>query len=170
MRWGDFLHCPTLPYLRQGVVIAVELLVGVLAGGILIGFFLALASTSRHLRLRLPVQAYIYALRGTPVLLQLDPALQRAAAIRPALRSSLEHMLALMINETAFCAEIIRGGIVATDRNQRMAAQAFGFSAPQRDGPCRHSPGAVGDPADPRQRGGRPARRPRSPPSSASTS
>jgi polar amino acid transport system permease protein len=33
-----------------------------------------------------------------------------------------------MINETAYCAEIIRGGISSVDRNQRMAAQAFGFS------------------------------------------
>ncbi len=60
----DFLHYLTLPYLWQGAVIAIELLVGALFGGIVIGFFLALASSSRHWWLRLPVQAYIYVLRG----------------------------------------------------------------------------------------------------------
>jgi polar amino acid transport system permease protein len=124
----DFLTYLTLPYLWQGAVIAVELLVGALAGGIFIGFFLALASTSRHLAIRLPVQAYIYILRGTPVLLQLILLFNVLPEFGLRLSPFTSAMLALMINETAFCAEIIRGGIAATDRNQRFAAQAFGFS------------------------------------------
>ena len=67
----DFLKYLTFPYLWEGAVIAVQLLVGALAGGILIGFFLALASTSKHWFIRVPVKVYIYLLRGTPVLLQL---------------------------------------------------------------------------------------------------
>ncbi|WAT01350.1 hypothetical protein O1V66_00530 [Rouxiella chamberiensis] len=35
----DFFQYLTLPYLWQGAVIAVELLVGALTGGIIIGFF-----------------------------------------------------------------------------------------------------------------------------------
>ncbi len=124
----DFLHYLTLPYLLQGAVIAVELLVGSLSGGIVIGFFLALASASRLLIVRLPVRAYIYALRGTPVLLQLILLYNVLPGWGLRLSPFLSAMLALMINETAFCAEIIRGGIAATDRDQRMAAQAFGFS------------------------------------------
>lgn len=124
----DFLTYLTLPYLWQGAVIAVELLVGSLAGGIFIGFFLALASTSRHLFIRLPVQAYIYILRGTPVLLQLILLFNVLPEFGLRFSPFVSAMLALMINETAFCAEIIRGGIAATDRNQRFAAQAFGFS------------------------------------------
>ncbi len=37
-------------------------------------------------------------------------------------------LLALTINETAYCAEIIRGGIMSANRDQRTAAQAFGFT------------------------------------------
>jgi polar amino acid transport system permease protein len=125
---ADFLKYLTLPYLWQGAVIAVELLVGALAGGIFIGFFLALASTSRHIFIRLPVQIYIYVLRGTPVLLQLILLFNVLPQFGLSFSPFTSAMLALMINETAFCAEIIRGGIVATDRNQRLAAQAFGFS------------------------------------------
>ncbi|MBP1849310.1 amino acid ABC transporter permease/ATP-binding protein [Rhizobium halophytocola] len=125
---ADFLKYLTLPYLWQGAVIAVELLVGALAGGIIIGFFLALASTSRYILIRLPVQAYIYILRGTPVLLQLILLFNVLPEFGLRLSPFASAMLALMINETAFCAEIIRGGIASTDRNQRLAAQAFGFS------------------------------------------
>ncbi|WP_215848050.1 amino acid ABC transporter permease/ATP-binding protein [Candidatus Pantoea bituminis] len=124
----DFLKYLTLPYLWQGAVIAVQLLVGALAGGIFIGFFLALASTSKHRMIRLPVQIYIYTLRGTPVLLQLILLYNVLPEFGLRFSPFASAMLALMINETAFCAEIIRGGIMATDRDQSMAAQAFGYS------------------------------------------
>lgn len=124
----DFLHYLTLPYLWQGAVVAVELLVGALAGGVAVGFFLALASLSRHLWLWLPVKAYIHVLRGTPVLLQLILLYNVLPQFGLRFSAFASALLALMINETAFCAEIIRGGIMATSRDQRMAAQAFGFS------------------------------------------
>ena len=125
---NEFLHYLTLPYLWEGAVIAVELLVGALAGGIAIGFFLALASLSRHIWLWLPVKAYIYVLRGTPVLLQLVLLYNVLPQFGLRFSAFTSALLALMINETAFCAEIIRGGILATSAEQRMAAQAFGFS------------------------------------------
>jgi len=124
----DFLKYLTLPYLWQGAVIAMQLFVGALAGGVIIGFFLALASASRHAAIRLPVQAYIYILRGTPVLLQLILLYNVLPQFGLRLSPFVSALLALMINETAFCAEIIRGGIMATDRDQRVAAQAFGYS------------------------------------------
>ncbi|MBB3999062.1 amino acid ABC transporter permease/ATP-binding protein [Aureimonas pseudogalii] len=124
----DFLTYLTLPYLWEGAVIAIELLVGALAGGIIIGFFLALASLSRHWWIRLPVQTYIYILRGTPVLLQLVLLYNVLPQFGITFSAFTSALLALTINETAFCAEIIRGGIQSTDRDQRMAAQAFGFS------------------------------------------
>lgn len=124
----DFLHYLTLPYLWQGGLIAVELLIGALTGGVVIGFFLALASLSRQWWIRLPVQTYIYILRGTPVLLQLILLYNVLPQFGVEFSAFYSALIALTINETAFCAEIIRGGIQATDREQRMAAQAFGFS------------------------------------------
>ncbi|WP_251976198.1 amino acid ABC transporter permease/ATP-binding protein [Salinicola avicenniae] len=124
----DFLHYLTLPYLWQGGLIAVELLIGALTGGVVIGFFLALASLSKQWWIRLPVQTYIYILRGTPVLLQLILLYNVLPQFGVEFSAFYSALIALTINETAFCAEIIRGGIQATDREQRMAAQAFGFS------------------------------------------
>jgi len=125
---GEFLHYLTFPFLLQGAVIAVELLVGAMTGGVVIGFFLALVASARHIWIRLPVQTYIYLIRGTPMLLQLIllfNVLPQAGIRLTAFQSAL---LALTINETAFCAEIIRGGIASVDRSQRLACEAFGFS------------------------------------------
>jgi polar amino acid transport system permease protein len=126
--FDQFLQYLTLPFLWQGAVIAIQLMVGALAGGLVIGFFLALASMSRLWFIRLPVQAYIYILRGTPVLLQLILLYNVLPQFGLRLSPFTSALLALMINETAYCAEIIRGGITSVDRNQRFAAQAFGFT------------------------------------------
>ena len=123
-----FLHYLTLGYLWEGALIAVQLMVAALVGGILVGFFLALASLSPRLWLSLPVKAYIYILRGTPVLLQLIIFYNVLPQFGILLSPFTSALLALTINETAYCAEIIRGGIISANRDQRLAAQAFGFS------------------------------------------
>ena len=126
-----FLHYLTFPYLWEGAVIAVKLLIGALTGGIVIGFFLSLASLSKHWWIRLPVKVYIYLLRGTPVLLQLIILYNVLPQFGILLSPFLSALLALAINETAYCAEIIRGGIISANRDQRVAAQAFGFTRTQ---------------------------------------
>jgi len=124
----NFLHYLTFPFLLQGCVVAIGLLFGALSGGLLIGFMLALASDSRWFWLRYPVRGYIYIIRGTPQLLQLILLFNVLPQAGLTLSPFVSALLALTINETAFCAEIIRGGMHSVDRNQRVAAQAFGFS------------------------------------------
>jgi polar amino acid transport system permease protein len=124
----NFLHYVTFPYLWQGAVIAIQLLVGALLGGVVIGFFLALASMSKNPFIRYPTKAYIYLLRGTPVLLQLILLYNVLPQFGLMLSPFFSALLALTINETAYCAEIIRGGIISANRDQRTAAQAFGFT------------------------------------------
>ncbi|WP_108262715.1 ABC transporter permease subunit [Mangrovicoccus ximenensis] len=126
-----FLHYLTFPYLWEGAVIAVQLLVGALTGGIVIGFFLSLASLSKAWYVRLPVKTYIYLLRGTPVLLQLIILYNVLPQFGLVLSPFVSALLALTINETAYCAEIIRGGIISANRDQRTAAQAFGYTRSQ---------------------------------------
>ncbi len=123
-----FFQYLTFPYLWQGAVIAVQLMIGALFGGIVIGFFLALGSMSKHRFISFPVKAYIYLLRGTPVLLQLILLYNVLPQFGIRLSPFFSALLALTINETAYCAEIIRGGIMSANRDQRTAAQAFGFT------------------------------------------
>lgn len=125
---SEFLHYLTLPFLLQGAVTAVELLVGAFAGGMVGGFFLALGANARAFWIRYPVQAYVYTIRGTPMLLQLILLFNVLPQAGIRLTPFESALVALAINETAFCAEIIRGGINAVDRSQRLACAAFGFS------------------------------------------
>lgn len=124
----NFLHYLTFPFLLQGCIVAIELLVGAMIGGLVIGFMLALASDARWAWLRYPVRAYIYVIRGTPQLLQLILLFNVLPQAGLTLSPFMSALLALTINETAFCAEIVRGGIKSVDRDQRLAAKAFGFS------------------------------------------
>lgn len=124
-----FLHYLTFPYLLQGCLVALGLLLGALVGGLLIGFVLALGADSRWRAVRYPVRCYIYVVRGTPQLLQLILLFNVLPQAGLTLSPFLSALVALTLNETAFCAEIIRGGIRSVDRNQRLAAQAFGYSA-----------------------------------------
>ncbi|MBN3727517.1 amino acid ABC transporter permease/ATP-binding protein [Burkholderia sp. Ac-20379] len=125
----NFLHYLTFPYLLQGCLVALGLLFGALVGGLLIGFVLALGADARWIWVRYPVRAYIYLIRGTPQLLQLILLFNVLPQAGLTLTPFVSALLALTINETAFCAEIIRGGIRSVNRDQRIAAQAFGFSA-----------------------------------------
>lgn len=124
-----FLHYLTFPYLLQGCLVALGLLFGALIGGLLIGFVLALGADSRWRAVRYPVRCYIYVVRGTPQLLQLILLFNVLPQAGLTLSPFVSALVALTLNETAFCAEIIRGGIRSVDRNQRLAAQAFGYSA-----------------------------------------
>ena len=124
-----FLHYLTFPYLLEGCLVVLALMVLSLAGGLVVGLGLALASEARSPLLRWPVRSYIYLIRGAPQLMQLIlifNVLPEAGILLSPFASAL---LALTNNETAFCAEIIRGGIGAVSRDQRLAATAFGFCA-----------------------------------------
>ena len=125
---NQFLHYLTFPYLLEGCLVVLALMVLSLAGGLVVGLGLALASDSQSPWLSYPVKAYIYVVRGTPQLMQLILIFNVLPETGLFLSPFASALLALTINETAFCAEIIRGGIGAVSRDQRLAATAFGFS------------------------------------------
>ena len=87
---------------------------------------------SRYPWINLPARAYVYILRGTPVLLQLIILYNVLPQFGLRLSPFLSAMLALMINETAFCSEIIRGGITAVDRHHDCFSERP--ASPQKEG------------------------------------
>lgn len=99
--------------------------------GIMLGLVLGLATaflriSSRPL-LRLPARAYIYIIRGTPLLLQLLFIYfgLRSVAGFDALTSAA---LALGIHNGAYIAEIFRGAIVSISGGQMEAARSLGMT------------------------------------------
>jgi polar amino acid transport system permease protein len=125
---NQFEHYLTLPYLWQGALVTLEVAAASLIGALLLGAVLAEARTAPLAPLRWIVATYIWLVRGTPLLLQLlllFDALPSAGIVLAPIPTAI---IGFTINEAAFFAEIIRGGVLSVDRNQTMAAQALGMS------------------------------------------
>lgn len=101
--------------------------------GVVTGFFVALARTSGPLWMRQIAVTYIWFFRSLPLLVLLI-FVYNLPQILPGLRPILSNpfwagLIALVISETAYIAEIHRGGLLSIDRGQHEAAHALGIRA-----------------------------------------
>ncbi|MDX3929821.1 MAG: ABC transporter permease [Shinella sp.] len=127
----------TLSTLAGGIPLTLQLTALSVAGGAVLAFGLALMRTSGSVLLDFPARFYIFAFRGTPLLVQIYiiyyglsqfPAL-RQSFLWPFLREAYWcAALALALNTAAYSAEIIRGGLNSVGAGQIEAARAFGMS------------------------------------------
>ena len=97
-----------------------------------LGFLLALAKMSPLAVLRLPVSAYVWFFRSLPLLVLLI-FVYNLPQVLPWTRGYLSSpfvagLLALVLSETAYMAEIHRGGLLAVPNGQREAGKALGIS------------------------------------------
>jgi polar amino acid transport system permease protein len=99
--------------------------------GVLIGLVLAVGQEAPFRVVRFLVLAYLWLFRGTPVLLQLVFAFNVLPAFGLVLPGFACAVLALGLNEGAYMAEIMRSGIRAVGRGQRLAARALGLEERQ---------------------------------------
>ena len=107
--------------------------------GMVLGLVLAQARMSKYAVLRYGVSTYIWAIRGTPLLVQIVFIYTGLAAANIfrfedvtvfdwTITGSLQAgILALAVNEAAYMAEIFRAGITAVDRGQFEAAKSLGM-------------------------------------------
>lgn len=103
-------------------------IVGVVLGA-LFGAIIALFKLSKFKPLRWLASAYIEFLRGTPLLVQVFLVYFGSTAVLGLDISALIcGMIALVINCSAYIAEIIRAGINAVDKGQMEAARSLGLS------------------------------------------
>jgi polar amino acid transport system permease protein len=124
----EYLTYLTLPYLWQGAVTTVEIACLSLVGAVILGAILAEIRIATLAPLRALAGGYIWLIRGTPLLLQLLFLFDVLPAVGVVLPPIPTAIIGFTINESAFFAEIIRGGILSVDRNQTLAAQALGMS------------------------------------------
>ncbi len=106
---------------------AIEIAALAMIGGVVIGLLLALMRLSALRPVRGAAWCYIWFMRGTPVILQLVFLYDALPAVGIRLDSFTTAVVGFMLNEAAFCAEIIRGGILSVDRRQSIAAASFGM-------------------------------------------
>ncbi|MDW7649751.1 MAG: amino acid ABC transporter permease [Bacillota bacterium] len=95
--------------------------------GLFLGLVVALLRISKIKILNAPARAYIWAIRGTPLLLQLWIVYYGLAPIVkiPGFPSAV---IALGVHNAAYIAEIFRGAIQSIDRGQREAGLSLGMT------------------------------------------
>jgi len=144
--WGVVAQYLTVDAIVSGALLTVELTVISMVLGVLLGILLAIMRISRIRLLSGISFAFVWFFRGTPLLIQLIfwfnlsalyPALSLGIPFGPAFISGSANafitpfvaaVLGLTLNEAAYMAEIVRGGLLGVDRGQSAAAQALGMS------------------------------------------
>jgi polar amino acid transport system permease protein len=144
---GDYLFNSDI---MHGLLVTIYLVAASMAIAILLGVFLGVIRLSKNRTAYLTSSAYVWFFRGTPVLVQLIfwynlatlfPRLKLGIPFGgPALASVSSNQvmtpfvaapLGLSLNEAAYYAEIVRGGILSVDAGQTTAAKALGFTSRQ---------------------------------------
>jgi polar amino acid transport system permease protein len=127
-----FLGALTSRALREGLVVTIALTVVSFIAGFVIGLAIALLRNSRFRVVRAAAWTYIWVFRAVPTLVLLLFFWNALPQLIPALKGPnypafLAAALALSINEAAYAAEILRGGLLSIDDGQRLAARALGM-------------------------------------------
>ncbi|MFG2953912.1 amino acid ABC transporter permease [Streptomyces sp. NPDC048291] len=144
-QWDRFGYWFLRPTILDGLAITLEVAAYSAVLGLLGGILLALARLSRSPVLRAVSWTYVWALRSIPLIVVLlflynFSALYKTLSIGvpfgPAFFSFDESRLAtdmvvavigLSLNEAAYAAEVVRGGILSVDQGQHEAAAALGL-------------------------------------------
>jgi His/Glu/Gln/Arg/opine family amino acid ABC transporter permease subunit len=114
--------------LLAGLLMTVELTLVVIALSLVFALFVALGGLSQFAPVRWLVKAYVEAIRGTPLLLQLIYVYYVLPEIGIRLDSFTAGVIALTLNYSAYISEVYRGGIQAISRGQHDAAAALGMT------------------------------------------
>ncbi|TAH47671.1 MAG: amino acid ABC transporter permease [Betaproteobacteria bacterium] len=117
--------------LAEGSVVTLRLFVITLALAVPLGLALALVRISRFTVASQAVNAYIWLMRGTPLMLQLlfiYYALPFVPVVGIRLPDFPAAIVAFALNYAAYFAEIFRAGIQSIDRGQYEGAKVLGFT------------------------------------------
>lgn len=137
--WATVAEYLTVPVVLAGVWNTLQLTVISMLIGIVIGVVLAAMLRSRSTLIRAVATGYIWFFRGTPLLVQLIFWFNLAALFPFIGIGSFEidanalitpffaAILGLSLNEGAYMAEVVRGGLLSVDTGQREAAEALGM-------------------------------------------
>ena len=124
---NDFATYTTSGFLWNGALLAVEITAAAMSLGLLLGLGLALMRLSRSRAVRSFAGAYIFIVRGTPQLLQLVFIYDALPFVGLRLDSFTTALIGFALNEAAFSAEIVRGGILSVNATQSTAAASLGM-------------------------------------------
>lgn len=123
---------PAAEEFAQGTRVTVWLTLVSGAAGVVIGILAAVAKLAPLAPLRWAAELYIWAIRGTPLLVQVLFVFLALPEIVPFQLSDFgSAAVALSVNVGAYNAEAIRAGILAVPKGQTEAARSLGLSPAQ---------------------------------------
>ncbi|MFF0038768.1 amino acid ABC transporter permease [Streptomyces mirabilis] len=144
-QWDRFQYWFLRPTILDGLLITLEVTLYSAVLGLLVGILLALARLSESPVLRAVSWVYIWLFRSVPLIVvllflynfsALYKTLSLGVPFGPAFLTFDESRLAtdmvvavvgLSLNEAAYAAEVVRGGILSVDQGQHEAASALGL-------------------------------------------
>jgi len=127
--WDFKVVVDNFPLLLRGLVVTVELWAIAFVIGLSLGFVVSLARISGRAWINTPAIAYVEVFRNTPVLVQLIWFYYAfPIVLGQQLSPFTAATLALILNTSAYCAEIFRSGIVSIARGQWEGAKAIGMT------------------------------------------
>ena len=127
-----FFEALTSRSLRDGAIVTIALTLVSFIAGMAIGLLVALLRLTRSRVLRAIGWGYVWIFRAIPTIVQLFFVWFALPQLIPALRGPdflpfYAAAIGLSLNEAAYAAEIIRGGMLSVDDGQRLAARALGL-------------------------------------------
>ncbi len=131
MGFDPIYFLENLPHLLKGAVLTVELSVMAIAIGLCLGVIIGLVRLSPLRVLRYPALAYVNAIRGTPLLVQLFLIYYGLPQVGVKLGPFAAALAGMALNDAAYVAEITRGAVQSIDKGQWEAARATGLSSIQ---------------------------------------
>ena len=117
------------PQLLKGLGVTLGLAAITVIFGTIIGGLFALVKLSKNKIVQAIAGVYVELIRGTPLLLQLWLFINIFSYLTNGkMPMIVSVIIALIINSSAYVAEIIRSGIQSVDKGQREAAKSLGMS------------------------------------------
>ncbi|WP_020186555.1 amino acid ABC transporter permease/ATP-binding protein [Methylopila sp. 73B] len=123
----EFFSYAASEFLWSGAWTAVKITALAMTIGLILGLGLALMRLSNFFAVRALAWFYIWIVRGTPQLLQLVFIYDALPYIGLKFDSFTTAVIGFSLNQAAFSAEIIRGGILSVNKSQSTAATALGM-------------------------------------------
>jgi polar amino acid transport system permease protein len=119
------------PQFFRGAMMTLLLTICSLFFGIVVGLIIALVQEGGTRIGRIATLAYLWLFRGTPVLFQIIFVYNVLPSFGIRLSAFVSAVLALSLNEGAYMAEILRSGLQAVKKGQRVAGLALGMTGAQ---------------------------------------
>lgn len=131
--WTYFFSLFSMPAFWHACLVVIELSALSWAIALVLGFVLASAKLSKNRFLNVPASAYIWFFRSVPLLV-LVVFVYNAPQLFPSAGGVLQNpfysgLIALVVTEAAYMAEIHRGGLISVLKGQREAGRALGIGA-----------------------------------------